>query len=127
MFSSVQSSRSVLSGSATPWTAAHQTSLSITISWSFSKHISIELVMPSSHLILCCPLLLPSIFPCIRVFSLFFCCCSLFVSLINVFILHYHIVFVLPYIDLNLPWVYRDFSNESVFRTRWPIHLSVFV
>ena len=55
---------------ATPWTAAHQASLSITNSWSLLKLMSIESVMPSNHLILCCPLLLPpSIFPSIRVFS----------------------------------------------------------
>ena len=55
---------------ATPWTAAHQTSLSITNSQSLLKLMSIELVMPSNHLILCCPiLLLPSIFPNVRVFS----------------------------------------------------------
>ena len=55
---------------ATPWTAAHQVSLSITNSWSLLKLMSIELVMPYNHLILCRPLLLlPSIFPSIRVFS----------------------------------------------------------
>ena len=54
----------------TPWTAARQASLSITNSWSLLKLMSIELVMPSNHLILCRPLpLLPSIFPSIRVFS----------------------------------------------------------
>ena len=54
----------------TPWTAAFQASLSITNSWSLLKLMSIESVMPSNHLILCCPLLLPpSIFPSIRVFS----------------------------------------------------------
>ena len=54
----------------TPWTAAHQTSLSITNSWSLTKLMSIELVMPSNHIILCgLLLLLPSIFPSIRVFS----------------------------------------------------------
>ena len=54
----------------TPWTAAHQASLSITNSWSLLKLMSIELVMPSNHLILCHPFLLPpSIFPSIRVFS----------------------------------------------------------
>ena len=53
-----------------PWTAAHQASLSITNSQDLLKLMSIESVMPSSHLILCCPLLLPpSIFPSIRVFS----------------------------------------------------------
>ena len=55
---------------ATPWTAARQASLSITNSWSLLKLISIESVMPSNHLILCRPLLLPpSVFPSIRVFS----------------------------------------------------------
>ena len=54
---------------ATPWTAAHQASLSITNSRSLTKLLSIESVMPSNHLILCRPLLLPSIFPNIRVFS----------------------------------------------------------
>ena len=54
----------------TPWTAARQASLSITNSWSLPKLMSIESVMPSNHLILYCPLLLlPSIFPSIRVFS----------------------------------------------------------
>ena len=55
---------------ATPWTAACQASLSITNSRSLLKFMSIELVMPSNHLLLCYPLLLlPSIFPSIRVFS----------------------------------------------------------
>ena len=55
---------------ATPWTAAHKASLSITNSWSLLKLMSIELVMPCNHLILCHPLLLlPSVFPSIRVFS----------------------------------------------------------
>ena len=54
---------------ATPWTAAHQASLSITDSWNLLKLISIESVMPSNHLIFGRPLLLmPSIFPSIRVF-----------------------------------------------------------
>ena len=67
--SSVQSlSRVQLS--ATPWAAARQASLSITSSWSLLKLMSIESVMPFNHLILCRPLLLlPSIFPRIRVFS----------------------------------------------------------
>ena len=51
----------------TPWTAARQASLSFTISWSLPKFMSIASVMPSSHLILWCPLLLPSVFPSIRV------------------------------------------------------------
>ena len=54
---------------STPWTAARQASLSITNSRSLLKLMSIELMMPSNHLILCCPLLLPSIFPSIRVSS----------------------------------------------------------
>ena len=55
---------------ATTWTAACQASLSITNSWSLLKRMSIESVMPSNHLILCHPLLLPpSIFPSVRVFS----------------------------------------------------------
>ena len=55
---------------ATPWTAARQASLFFTISWSLLKVMSIESVMPSNHLILCHPLLLlPSIFPSIRVSS----------------------------------------------------------
>ena len=53
----------------TLWTTAHQASLLFTISWSFLKLTSIELMMPSNHLILCHPLLLPSVFPSIRVFS----------------------------------------------------------
>ena len=54
----------------TPWTAARQAFLSITNSRSLSKSMSVESVMPSNHLILCCPLLLlPSICPSIRVFS----------------------------------------------------------
>ena len=68
-FSSVQSLSRVRLF-ATPWTAACQASLSITNSRSLLKHMSIESVMPSSHLILCCPLLLlPPIPPGIRIFS----------------------------------------------------------
>ena len=68
-FSSVQS-LSCIWLFATYWTAGRQASLSITNSWSSPKPMSMELVMPSNHLILCCPLLLlPSIFPSIRVFS----------------------------------------------------------
>ena len=68
LFSSVQSlSRVQLF--VTPWTAARQASLSMTNCWSLLKFTSIELVMPSNHLILCRPLLLPSIFPSIRAFS----------------------------------------------------------
>ena len=58
-----------MSDSATPWCAAHQASLSFTISRSLLKLRSIESVMPSNHLILCRPFLLPSVFPGISVFS----------------------------------------------------------
>ena len=58
-----------MSNSVTPWTAACQASLSTTNSCSILKLISIATVMPSNHLTLCCPILLPSIFPSIRVFS----------------------------------------------------------
>ena len=69
-FSSVQFSRSVVSDSATPWIAAGQASLSITNSRSLPKPMPIESVIPSSHLILCRPLLLlPPIPPSIRIFS----------------------------------------------------------
>ena len=75
LFSSVQP-LSRIQLFATPWTAARQASLSITNSQSFLKLMSIELVMPSNHLILCRPLLLlPSIFPSIRVFSSESDCC----------------------------------------------------
>ena len=70
-YSSIQFSHSVVSDSLRPpWIAAHQASVSITNSWSLLKLMSIELVMPSNHLILYRPpLLLPSIFPRIRVSS----------------------------------------------------------
>ena len=68
-FSSVQSLSRVRLF-AIPWTATRQASLSFTNSWSLLKFMSIKSVMPSNHLILCHPLLLmPSIFPTIRVFS----------------------------------------------------------
>ena len=68
-FSSVQSLSHVRLF-ATPWSAAHQASLSITNSWSSAKLMPIESVMASNHLILCRPLLLlPSIFPSISIFS----------------------------------------------------------
>ena len=54
---------------ATPWTAACQAPLSLTVSWSLLRFVSIESMILSSHLILCCPFLLPSVFPSIRVFS----------------------------------------------------------
>ena len=69
LFSSVQS-LSCIWLFVTLWTATRQASLSITNSWSLLKFMSIESVMPSNHLILCCPLLLlPSVLPSIRIFS----------------------------------------------------------
>ena len=66
---SVQFSLSVVSDSVTPWTAACQAYLSITNSLSPPRLMTAELVIPSNHLILCCPLLLPtSVFPSIRIF-----------------------------------------------------------
>ena len=68
-FSSVQSLSRVRLF-VTPWTAAHDASLSITNTWSLLRFMSVESVMPSNHLILCCPLLLPpSVFPSIMIFS----------------------------------------------------------
>ena len=70
LISSVQS-LSCVQLFATPWTAARQASLSITNCWRLLEFMSIKLVMPSNHLILYCPLLLlPSIFPSVRVFSI---------------------------------------------------------
>ena len=59
----------------TPWIVACQAPLSSTISQSLLKFMSIESVMPSNHLILCCPLLLPSVFPSLRIFSSEFALC----------------------------------------------------
>ena len=70
LYSGVIQSFSAVQHFVTPWTAERQASLSFTISWSLLKLMSTEWVMTSNHLILCCPLLLlPSIFPSIRVFS----------------------------------------------------------
>ena len=60
----------VMSNSGTLWMAAYQAFLSLTISWNLPKLMSIESVMLSNHLILCCPLLLSSVFPSIRVFPM---------------------------------------------------------
>ena len=70
IFSSIQFTHSVMSDSVIPWAAARQASLPITNSRSLLKLLFIEWVMPSNHLILCCPhFLLPSIFPSFRIFS----------------------------------------------------------
>ena len=89
-----------------PWTAAHQASLSITNSRSLPKLMSIESVLPSNHLILCRPLLLlPSLFPNIRVFSFFFFfklksnkrhLLPWYIILVLLLFLHISVVFCLP-------------------------------
>ena len=108
---------------ATPRTAAHQASLSITNSWSLLKPMSIELVMPSNHLILCCPLLLPpSIFPSIRVFFSFsvlhirwpkYCSFSFSISPSKEY--SGLISFSIDWLDLlAIQWTLRVFSNTTV-------------
>ena len=77
-------SHSVVSDSAAPWTAAHQASLSFTISWRLRKLMSIESMMPSSHLSLCRPIFLPpSVFPSMLFVSSlrFLCPCHIFSKL----------------------------------------------
>ena len=92
---SVQFSHSVVSNFVSPWTAARQASLFITNSQSLLKLLSIELQMPSNHLILCHPLLLlPSIFPRFRVFSFFHLFLlvggELLYNIVVVFAIHWH-------------------------------------
>ena len=97
----------------TRWTATHQAPLFSTIAWNLFKFMSIELVMLSNHLILCCPLLLlPSVFPSIRewVGSLQWVAK----------ILELHLILCCPL--LLLPSIFpriRVFSNESVLCIRW--------
>ena len=110
---------------ATSWTAAHQASLSNTNSRSLLKLMSIESVMPSNHLILCCPLLLPPwIFPSIRVFSNESVLCqslggqSIGVSaLASVLPMHTQVWFPLEWtrwISLQSKGLSRGFSNTTV-------------
>ena len=68
IFAAVIQSLSHVQHFATPWASACQGSLSLTVSWSLLKCMCIESVMPSNHLVFCHPLLLPSVFPSIRVF-----------------------------------------------------------
>ena len=83
---------------ATPWTAARQASLSFIISWSLLKLMSIESMIPSNHLILCCPiLLLPSIFLSNRVFS-------------NESVLHIKWPQVLEFQHQSFQWIFRTDS-----------------
>ena len=102
---------------ATTWTAAYQASLSITNYWSLLKFMSIESVMPSNHLIFCCPLLLPSMFPRIRVFSFLF------------YFFNFTILYWFCHIST---WIRHRYTcvphpepsslpvHESVLRIRWP-------
>ena len=110
---------------AIPQAAAHQASLSITNSWSLLKPMSIELVMPSNHLILCCPLLLPpSIFPSIRVFFSFsvlhirwpkYCSFSFSISPSKEY--SGLISFSIDWLDLlAIQWTLRVFSNTTVHK-----------
>ena len=97
----------------TPWTAAYQASLSFTVSWSLLKLMSIELAMPSNPLILCHPLLLPSVFPSIRVFSNESRKRESFYMKINI---------ITVILCLYLPSVFPSigvFTNESPLRIRW--------
>ena len=102
---------------AIPWTAVCQASLSITNSRSLPKLMSIELVMPCYHLILCCPLLLPSIFPSIRVFSNESALCiggqSIGVSA-STSVLTIHCL-------INTRYVCSSFSHIWLFVTPWTV------
>ena len=77
----------------TPWTATYQGSLSFTISLNLLKLMFIESEMPSNHLTLCFPLLLPSIFPSIRVFSNELAPIGSYISLVRVHFTFYHFLF----------------------------------
>ena len=97
---------------ATPWTAARQTSLSITNSWSLLKLMSIKSVMPSDHLILCRPLLLPpSIFPSISVFSKWVSSLHQVAKILE-FQLQHQFIFILP---MNIQdWFPLGLPNTSL-------------
>ena len=91
----------------TPWTAAHQPSLAITNSQSLLKLMSIESVMPCNHLILCHPLLLlPSVFPSIRVFS-------------NEFVFMYQVAKILELQHQSFQWIFRT-GVASYDTFSWP-------
>ena len=94
----------------TPWTAAYQASLSFTISQSLLKLMSIELMLPSKHLIFCCLLLLPSIFPSIGFFS------KEYWSGCHFFLQGIFLTSIFPSICI--------FSNESSVHTKWPKYWS---
>ena len=100
---------------ATPWTAALQASLSLTISWSLPTFISVELVMPSNHLILSCPLLLlPSVFPSIRVFFQWISCSQQVAKVLELRLQHQSFQWVFR-IDFLLDWlVWSCCSRDSL-------------
>ena len=105
---------------ATPCTEAHQASLSITNSWSLLRLMSIESVMPSKHLIFCCPLiLLPLIFPSFRVFSNESALCIRYWSFsfnINPSNEHSGLISLrwTGWISLQSKWLSTDYSNTTV-------------
>ena len=112
----------------TPWTVAPQASLSFTISWSLLKLMSIELVRPSSHLILCHPLLLlPSIFPSISVFSdesvLHIRCWSIGISasesVLPMSIQGWFPLGLTGLISLQSKWLSRVFSSTTVWKQQF--------
>ena len=97
---------------ATAWTAAHQASLSITNSWSLLKLMSIELAVPSNHLILCYPLLLlSSIFPSIRVFSSGL---ALLLVLTNISLFEYATVYLSTYLERNISQVLAIVNKAAI-------------
>ena len=111
----------VISDSMTPWTAAHQASLSFTISQSLLQLMSIELVMPSNHLILCCPLLLlPSIFPSIRVFSNELALCKTFKGLFQHHSLKASILWRSAFFVVQLSYLYMT-AGKTIALTRWTL------
>ena len=119
---SVQFSCSVVSDSVTPWTTAHQASLSITNSQSLLKLMSLEAVMSSNHLILCRPLLLLlSIFPSIRVFSNDHDINGSLVTIPDQPPLPLHPSFLLSEKNLNL-YPSKPLTCPSMFRTNNPLH-----
>ena len=90
---------------ATPWNAARQAALSFTVSQSLLRLLSIESMMPSNHLILCCPLLFPlSIFPSIRVFSNELAVCIKVATVLELQIQHHSFQWIFK-IDFLKDWL----------------------
>ena len=102
---------------ATPWTAARQASLSFPISQSLLRLTSVELIMLSNHLILCCSLLLPSIFPSIRVF---YCCYNRKIKWPKITIIYIYIYYLSIYICVYMciyTWkhAYHEYMHMYVY------------